>query len=170
MNLGRRVALWTVRGDVTLLAAILADDHSNFGSTGDRTRRRGVFRWRVSLRLTRRRRRRGSVLGKDERFIRLGRRLLTRRGSGRPTGGTGWVIDPTVKHGEALVGRLGIKIVAERELVGQFSTESAVSVPVRPAKHERSKKLLPYRRVGYGEFGGRGRGRIDASPGSMHVM
>ena len=89
MNLGRRVALWTVRGDVTLLAAILADDHSNFGATGDRTRRRGVFRWRVSLRLTRRRRRRGSVLGKDERFIRLGRRLLTRRGSGRPTGGTG---------------------------------------------------------------------------------
>jgi hypothetical protein len=89
VNLGRRVALGAVSGDVTLLATSLADDHTNFGATGNRTRRGGGFRRRISLWLTRHRWRRGSILGKDEHFIHLGRRLPTRRGSGRTTRGTG---------------------------------------------------------------------------------
>jgi hypothetical protein len=72
VNLGRRIAVRAVRGDVTLLATRLADDHTNFGATGNRARRGGGFRRRISLRFTRRRWRRGSILGKNERFIHLG--------------------------------------------------------------------------------------------------
>ena len=74
-------------------------------------------------------------MGKNKRFILLFHRLFARRRAGRATRSTRDSIDMTIHHGEALIGRLWVEVIAKCILVGQFISQGTLMVPVHAAKH-----------------------------------
>ena len=58
----------------------------------------------------------------------------------------------TIHHRKALVGGLGVQVITETELVGQFVSKGSIAVTVGTAEHECCKKFFAHILVGSGQF------------------
>ena len=153
---------------MTLLATILADRRRNLAPARDRTRRRRALGKKIILfvfcgYLVR-------TLGKYKCFVFVFDGLLDRRVVGRAARLAWSTIHLSIHHRETLIHGVGIEIIPKSVLIGGFSPQGTLAVPICTAQHQGREKFLADALVGNSKLIWCRTRNIMAIPGCVHLV